>query len=176
MNPSDLQRVAAAVRDVVDFPKPGIVFKDITPVLSDPALLRLVIDAMSEEAVARKADKIVGIDARGFIFGAAVADRVGAGFVPVRKKGKLPWETESVTYDLEYGTAEIQIHRDAVLPGERVLLVDDLLATGGTAAAAVDLVRRLRGDIVGAVFLVELSFLTGRKALEGLEVRSLLSY
>ncbi|MCB1244212.1 MAG: adenine phosphoribosyltransferase [Verrucomicrobiales bacterium] len=176
MTETDLQRITAAVRDVPDFPKPGILFKDITPVLADPALFRLVIDEMAALARARKVDKIVGIDARGFIFAGAVCDRIGVGFVPVRKKGKLPWTTESATYDLEYGSAEIQIHRDAILPGERVLLVDDLLATGGTSAAAVDLVRRLHGDIVGAVFFAELSFLPGRAVLAGIDVVSLLRF
>ncbi|MEZ5431226.1 MAG: adenine phosphoribosyltransferase [Verrucomicrobiales bacterium] len=176
MTETDLQRITAAVRDVPDFPKPGILFKDITPVLADPTLFRLVIDEMAALARARKVDKIVGIDARGFIFAGAVSDRIGVGFVPVRKKGKLPWTTESATYDLEYGSAEIQIHRDAILPGERVLLVDDLLATGGTSAAAVDLVRRLHGRHRGGGLFAELSFLPGRAVLAGIDVVSLLRF
>jgi adenine phosphoribosyltransferase len=172
-----LDTLREAVRDVPDFPSPGIVFKDITPMLSDGALFKLTIDALVETVAGSGVTKIVGIDARGFIFAAAVADRLGCGFVPVRKKGKLPWKTEGVAYDLEYGSNEIEIHADAVLPGERVWLVDDVLATGGTAAAAAGLVQRLGGVLAGMTFLIELGFLDGRKLLpDGVDVAGVLIY
>lgn len=167
-----------AIRDVPDFPKPGIIFKDITPILADPELLRLSVDCLAE-AIARhtpRVDKIVGIDARGFIFGAMVAQRLGAGFVPIRKVGKLPWETLSRTYALEYGEAEIEIHRDAVQPRESVVLVDDLLATGGTAVAASGLVEQLGPRPRCAVFLIELEFLNGRQHFRNLPVESILKF
>lgn len=166
----------AAIRDVVDFPKPGIVFKDITPVLADGKLFQETISAMVDTAGGRKIDKVAGIDARGFIFGAAVADRLGAGFVPVRKKGKLPWKTVEAAYSLEYGENVVQLHEDAVLPGETVLLVDDLLATGGTAAAAVELLEGLGATLVGITVLVELAFLGGREKLGGHPVNALVTY
>ena len=162
---TDTTPLRAAVRDVPDFPAPGIVFKDITPMLSDGALFKRTIDALTETVAESGVTKIVGIDARGFIFAAAVADRLGCGFVPVRKKGKLPWRTEGVSYDLEYGSNQIEIHADAIAPGERVWLVDDVLATGGTAAAAAGLIQRLGGDLAGMTFLIELGFLEGRKLL-----------
>ncbi|MCB1234881.1 MAG: adenine phosphoribosyltransferase [Verrucomicrobiae bacterium] len=165
VTPSDLDRLRGGIRDVPDFPKPGIVFKDIVPLLSDPALFRLAIDGLVEAIGSRPVDKIVGIDARGFIFGAAVADRIGAGLIPVRKPGKLPWKTRSAAYTLEYGESVVEIHEDAISPGERVLLVDDLLATGGTSAAALKLTRELGAEIVGALFFIELTFLEGRAAL-----------
>lgn len=171
------ETLRAAVRDVADFPKPGIVFKDITPVLADPALLARAIDGMIGLTGLERVDKVVGIDARGFIFGSLIAARLGAGFIPVRKKGKLPWKTHGASYDLEYGSATIEIHQDAVSPGERVLLADDLLATGGTAAAALDLVGRLGGEIVASVFFIELAFLNGRDRLHGKSaVHSLITY
>ena len=175
---TDLSPLRAAVRDVPDFPSPGIIFKDITPVLSDGALFRRTIDALTESVAGQGVTKIVGIDARGFIFAAAVADRLGCGFIPVRKKGKLPWKTEGVAYDLEYGSNHIEIHADAVLPGERIWVVDDVLATGGTAAAGpAQLVQRLGGDLVGMTFLIELGFLDGRKLLpEGVPVVGVLTY
>ena len=177
MSSTRLDTLRAAVRDVPDFPSPGIVFKDITPMLSDGALFKLTIDALVETVAGAGVTKIVGIDARGFIFAAAVADRLGCGFVPVRKKGKLPWKTEGVSYDLEYGSNKIEIHADAVMPGERVWLVDDVLATGGTAAAAAELVQRLGGVLAGMTFLIELGFLDGRKLLpEGVDVAGLLVY
>lgn len=180
MHASDLARLTAAVRDVIDFPKAGIVFKDIAPVLADGALFRLAIDGLVESIGGARVDKIVGIDARGFIFGAAVADRIGAGLVPVRKKGKLPWRTRSVSYSLEYGESVIEIHEDAISPGENILLVDDLLATGGTSAAALQLARELGGNIVGASFFIELAFLQGREvireAADGFPVAALLTY
>lgn len=166
----------AAIRDVVDFPKPGIVFKDITPILADGKLFRQSIDLLCETAGDRKVDKIVGIDARGFIFAAAVADRLGAGFVPVRKKGKLPWKTHQAAYSLEYGESVIELHEDAVSPGESVLLVDDLLATGGTAAAAVSLLDQLGAELIGVSFLIELAFLNGRQKLAPHAINAILTY
>lgn len=166
----------AAIRDVIDFPKPGIVFKDITPILSDGKLFRQTIDLLCETAGGAKIDKIVGIDARGFIFGAAMADRIGAGFVPIRKKGKLPWKTHQAAYALEYGESVIELHEDAVLPGESVLLVDDLLATGGTAAAALGLLDKLGANVVGVSFVIELAFLNGREKLAPHTVNALLTY
>ncbi len=166
MNERHLSRIRDAIRDVHDFPKPGIVFKDITPVLSNGELFRLAIDEFLAAVGTEKPDKIVGIDARGFIFGAALADRTGAGFVPVRKKGKLPWQTHGASYSLEYGEAHVEIHRDAVHPGEKVVVVDDLLATGGTAGAALKLIQQLGGEILCATFLIELAFLGGRANLD----------
>ncbi len=166
----------SAVRDVVDFPKPGIIFKDITPILSNGALFRRSIDLLCETTGGVKIDKVVGIDARGFIFAAAVADRLGAGFVPVRKKGKLPWETLEASYALEYGESILQLHRDAVLPGESILLVDDLLATGGTAAAAVKLLDELGANLIGISVLIELGFLNGREKLLPHTVNAILTY
>ena len=148
-----------------DFPKPGILFKDITPVLADPELWDIAISALIETAGDRQIDKVVGIDARGFIFGAAVADRLKAGFVPIRKKGKLPYKTFERAYALEYGEEVVQVHQDAIAKGENVLLVDDLLATGGTAAAAAELIGHVRGNLIGFAFLIELTFLKGRDNL-----------
>jgi adenine phosphoribosyltransferase len=166
----------SAVRDVVDFPKPGIVFKDITPILADGALFRQSISLLCETTGGVKIDKVVGIDARGFIFAAAVADRLGTGFVPVRKKGKLPWKTRQTAYSLEYGESIVELHEDAVKPGETILLVDDLLATGGTAAAAVKLLDELGARLVGISVLIELTFLHGRAKLAPHPVSSILSY
>lgn len=170
------ENLRAAVRDVVDFPKPGIVFKDITPVLADGRLFREAIDRLCATVVGLRVDKVVGIDARGFIFASAVADRLGVGFVPVRKKGKLPWKTRQSAYALEYGEAIIELHEDAVAPGESVLLVDDLLATGGTAAAALKLLDELGADIVAVSFFIELAFLSGRSKLAPHPVHSILTY
>jgi adenine phosphoribosyltransferase len=172
----DASLLRSAIRDVVDFPKPGIVFKDITPILSDGQLFRDSITLLCETAGGQKIDKVVGIDARGFIFAAAVADRLGAGFVPIRKKGKLPWKTRQTAYSLEYGEAVVELHEDAVKPGEKILLVDDLLATGGTAAAAVQLLDELGADLVAISFLIELGFLNGREKLLPHQVTSLLAY
>lgn len=166
----------AAVRDVVDFPKPGIVFKDITPILADGKLFHESISLLCKTAGDVKIDKVVGIDARGFIFAAAVADRLGAGFVPVRKKGKLPWKTRQTAYSLEYGESIVELHEDAVKPGETILLVDDLLATGGTAAAAVKLLDELGANLIGISVLIELSFLQGRSKLVPHSVHSILTY
>jgi adenine phosphoribosyltransferase len=171
-----VERLYAAVRDVPDFPKKGIVFKDITPVLSDPSLFRASIDLFLERCRGRDVDKIVGIDARGFVFGSAVAYELGVGFVPIRKRGKLPYRTEIAKYSLEYGEAEVEMHTDAVTQGERVVLVDDLLATGGTSAAAAVLIRKAGGQLLEAQFLIELEFLEGRKRLEPTPVTSFLKY
>lgn len=166
----------AAIRDVPDFPKPGILFKDITPVLGDPDLFKASLDLLAETAGDTKIDKVVGIDARGFIFAAGVAQILGAGFVPVRKEGKLPWTTRSMAYTLEYGESVVEIHEDAIKPGEKILLVDDLLATGGTAAAAIKLLKALDADIVSVSFLIELAGLNGRGALDHTDIKALLTY
>ena len=173
---STLNALRATVRDVIDFPQPGIVFKDITPVLANATLFHECISLLCATTGGMKIDKIVGIDARGFIFAAAMADRLGAGFVPVRKKGKLPWQTLQNSYALEYGEAVIELHQDAVLPGETVLLVDDLLATGGTAAAAARLLGELGANLVGISVLIELTFLNGRAKLSPHPVHSILTY
>ena len=171
-----VEKLRAAVRDVPDFPKEGIVFKDITPVLNDPVLFRASIDLFLERCRGSKIDKIVAIDARGFVFGSAVAYELGVGFVPIRKRGKLPYRTEAAKYSLEYGEAEMEVHIDAIRVGERVVLVDDLLATGGTSAAAAVLIRKAGGDLLEAQFLIELEFLHGRKQLEPTPVTSFLKY
>jgi adenine phosphoribosyltransferase len=168
--------IRSKIRDVVDFPKPGIVFKDITPVLADPRAFNLCLDLLAEQYDARPLDAIVGIESRGFIFGAALASRMRKAFIPVRKPGKLPWQTHKVGYELEYGSDAVEIHRDAVLPGEKALIVDDLMATGGTAWAAAELVRKLGGEVIGAAFVIELTFLPGRKRLGPVDVFSVLQY
>ncbi len=170
-----VQAVKATIRDVPDFPKPGIVFKDITPVLASPRLFQDVVNWVGGQVAGVGIDLVVGMEARGFIFGAAVAPQIHAGFVPLRKPGKLPWRTVSASYDLEYGTAALHVHEDAIMPGDQVLIVDDLLATGGTAAAAVELVQRLGGTVVGCVFMVELDFLGGRSKIDA-PVTSLVHY
>lgn len=159
-------RLRAAIRDVPDFPQPGVRFKDITPVLADPELMHEAIEAMAELAGPQSVDKVVGIDARGFIFGALLAARLHCGFIPARKKGKLPWHTRGVDYSLEYGSASMEMHIDAIAPGERVLLADDLLATGGTAGAALKLMHEMKAEVLGSVFFIELSFLHGRERVE----------
>jgi adenine phosphoribosyltransferase len=173
---ASLSELEQSIRNVSDFPNPGIQFKDITPVLADGRLFDSTIHHLLSDIPAGSVDKIVGIDARGFIFGAAVAHRLGAGFVPVRKKGKLPWKTHEQSYDLEYGSSTVAVHIDAVAPGERILLVDDLLATGGTAGAALQLLSRLGAKIVGVRFVIELGFLGGRGRLGEFDVRSLITY
>jgi len=170
------EKLAGAVRDVPDFPKPGIIFKDITPILSDGELFRESVNLFLEACKPLKPDKIVGIDARGFLFGAAVAYQMGIGFVPVRKKGKLPYKTREVSYTLEYGEATVEMHMDAVSPGDRIVLVDDLLATGGTSAAAARLIAQAGGHLLEAQFLIELGFLSGRALLDPVPVRSFLRY
>lgn len=161
----NVDQLKAAIRDVPDFPQKGILFKDITPVLADPALFRLAVDTFVDRYKGQKIDKVAVIDARGFLFGSAVAYRLGAGIVPVRKKGKLPYRTIEESYSLEYGTATLAMHVDAIRHGERVLLLDDLLATGGTAAATAGLIEHLGGTIVEIAFLIELAFLKGRGKL-----------
>ena len=164
------------VRDVPDFPKPGIVFKDLMPLVADPAYFRETIGRL--EAIARplEPDIILGAEARGFIFGGALADRLGCGFVPARKPGKLPWATVEATYELEYGTDSLQVHSDALGQGSRVIVHDDVLATGGTAKAKTELVEQLGGLVVGALFVIELTFLHGRDKLAGYDVHSLIAY
>ncbi len=173
ITPADLQR---AIRNVPDFPKPGIQFKDITPVLADARLFRGCIDLLTSNYPPGSVDTVVGIDARGFIFAAASAIKLQAGFVPVRKQGKLPHQTHEQSYKLEYGSNTIAIHVDAFKPGSRVLLVDDLLATGGTAAAAAALVQKAGGKILEIRFFIELSFLKGREKLKGWPVQSLVTF
>ena len=173
---SSLNQIASAVRDVPDFPKPGILFKDITPVLGNAELFQGCMSLLAETAGDQKIEKVVGIDARGFIFAAGVAQNLNAGFVPVRKAGKLPWTTQKMAYTLEYGESVVEIHEDAVKPGEKVLLVDDLLATGGTAAAAIKLLHALEADIVAVSFLIELESLNGREKLGTTPIHSLLKY
>jgi len=168
--------IALAIRNIPDFPKVGIQFKDITPVLADARLFSGCIDLLTEGFKPGSVDAVVGIDARGFIFAAAAATKLQAGFVPVRKKGKLPYQTHEQEYDLEYGTATVAVHVDALKPGNRVLLIDDLLATGGTAAAAAKLVQTLGAQILEIAFLIELSFLAGRQKLKNYPVRSLVVY
>ncbi|MBN2562942.1 MAG: adenine phosphoribosyltransferase [Phycisphaerae bacterium] len=170
----DAESLAKVLRDVPDFPKPGIVFKDITPILASPAALSLAVEFLTQPFRAQPIDTVVGAESRGFIFGTAVARNLSAGFVPIRKPGRLPCKTRSVEYQLEYGADTLEIHEDAIRPGMKVLLVDDLLATGGTMAACCELVRSLQGDIVGAAFLIELCFLHGRKRLEGIPVHSVI--
>lgn len=174
--PPSVTEITAAIRNVADFPKPGIQFKDITPVLADARLFSGAIDLLTERFQPGSVDAVVGIDARGFIFAAAAAVKLNAGFIPVRKKGKLPYQTIEQDYALEYGSATVAIHTDALKPGSRVLLVDDLLATGGTAAAAAALVKKLGGQILEAGFLIELKFLNGREKLAGYPIRSLVVY
>jgi adenine phosphoribosyltransferase len=164
------------IRDIPDFPQPGVVFKDITPLLANGAALAWCVTALAEAFAARTVDKVIGVEARGFIVAAPVAVRLGAGFVPVRKVGKLPWEVHTENYELEYRVDSLEIHRDAVDPGEHVLIIDDVLATGGTAAATARLARGLGADVAGFGCVIELSFLGGRGKLTGLDTVSLLSY
>jgi len=164
------------IRSISDFPKPGIVFRDITTLLQDPAALKEAVDRIAERFEGEKVDVVVGAEARGFIFGPAVAYKLGVGFIPIRKPGKLPYETISATYELEYGADIVEIHKDAVSPGQRVLMIDDLLATGGTMAASCELVEKLGGLIVACAFVIELSFLKGREKLPNYEVFSLVDY
>jgi adenine phosphoribosyltransferase len=171
-----IARLRTAVRDVPDFPKKGIVFKDITPILNDGTLFRSSIDIFLEQCRGKRIDKIVGIDARGFLFGSAVAYQLGVGFVPLRKKGRLPYKTESAKYSLEYGEAEMELHIDAIKRGERIVLIDDLLATGGTSASAATLITKVGGDLIEAIFLIELEFLHGREKLVPTPVTAFLKY
>jgi adenine phosphoribosyltransferase len=172
----DVGWLKAHVRDIRDYPRPGVVFKDITPLLAAPDAFAAVVDAVAAPFAERRIDKVIGIEARGFVFAAPVAYRHAAGFVPVRKAGKLPWEIEQAEYELEYGTDLLEIHRDAIKPGEQVLIVDDVLATGGTARATLSLVERLGGEVVGLAFFIELGFLHGRDRLAGNEVHAVIAY
>jgi adenine phosphoribosyltransferase len=164
------------IRDVPDFPKKGIIFKDITTLLKNPGALKKTIDLMAERYSGEHIDQVIGIESRGFIFGTALAYQLGTGFIPVRKPGKLPAQTEKVTYQLEYGTDSLEIHKDAILPGQKILIVDDLLATGGTASAVAQLVERLQGKVAGLGFIIELTFLNGRDRLKGYDVHTLIQY
>lgn len=164
------------IRDIPDFPKKGIIFKDITPLLGDPAALAGTVDRLAQRHADDRVEVVAAIESRGFIFGGALAVRLGAGLVPIRKPGKLPYDTLSQTYTLEYGTDTLEMHSDAIVKGSRVLVLDDLLATGGTAGAAVDLVRQAGGRVVGASFVIELSFLGGRARLGDTPVSSLIQY
>jgi adenine phosphoribosyltransferase len=168
--------LSARIRDIPDFPKPGVVFKDLTPVLADPAMFAAVAQALTTPLTGRGITKVLAVEARGFIPGAPVAWALGAGFVPVRKAGKLPWQVEQEEYVLEYGTDLLEVHKDAVEPGERVVIVDDVLATGGTARATAELVERIGGKVVGIACLLELSFLNGRSRLDGHDLFTLISY
>ena len=170
------QRARAAVRDVPDFPQPGIMFKDITPVLADRALFKDLIEHFANVHRNQRIDLVVGIESRGFIFGAPLALALGAGFVPIRKPGKLPYRSVRVDYSLEYGKDALEAHEDAIAPGQRTLVVDDVLATGGTAAAAIRLVQQLGGEVAGVCFLIELGFLGGRGKLPDVPVHALLQY
>ena len=174
MNP--VMDLKTCIRDIPDFPKKGIIFKDITTLLQDKNAFRQAIDGLAEKFEDKKIDVVVAVDARGFIFGGAVAYKLGAGFVPVRKKGKLPYKTNSAAYELEYGTDTLEMHDDAIKPGQRVLIIDDLLATGGTVKAVTDLVKKLKGEIAGIGFLIELTFLKGIEKLKGFPVYSLIKY
>ena len=166
--------LASKIRDVPDFPKPGILFKDITTLLKDGESFRAAIDGLLERIGPRTVDAVVGMESRGFIFGAPIAYKLGVGFVPVRKLGKLPADVVSVEYDLEYGSATLEMHRDALRPGAKVLIVDDLLATGGTVAGTIELVKQLKGEIVACAFLIELAALRGRDRLQGYDVVTLI--
>ena len=168
------ESLAKVLRDVPDFPKKGIVFKDITPILASPAALSLAVEFLTQPFRDQSVEIVVGAESRGFIFGTAVARNLSAGFVPIRKPGKLPCKTRRAEYQLEYGTDALEIHDDAIRPGMRVLMIDDLLATGGTMAASVELVRSLGGEIIGAAFLIELLFLHGRDQLRGIPVHSVI--
>ncbi|MEY2422602.1 MAG: adenine phosphoribosyltransferase [Acidimicrobiaceae bacterium] len=172
----DANELRACVRDIPDFPKMGVIYKDITPLLANPEAFRSTVDLIADHFDGTVIDRVLGVEARGFIIAAPVAYRFGAAFVPVRKAGKLPWEIEREEYELEYGTDLLEIHRDAVEPGSRVVIVDDVLATGGTAGATIRLVEKLGGIVAGLGFVIELGFLKGREKLEGYDVLSLVTY
>lgn len=171
-----MERLKNKIRDIPDFPKPGIVFKDITPLVKDPAALRLTVHQLLHPFLGREITAVAGMEARGFIFGALVAWELGVPFVPLRKPGKLPYDVQSVSYDLEYGSAELEVHIDAVDKNDKVLLIDDLLATGGTAKASCELVEKLGASVVACAFVVELDFLAGRELLKNYEVHALIHY
>jgi adenine phosphoribosyltransferase len=176
LTPDLVARIRARIRDVPDFPQAGILFKDITPVLADAMLMESIIERMASGFAPAGIDVVAGIESRGFIFGAPLALALGAAFVPVRKPGKLPWKSARIDYGLEYGSDALEIHVDAVHEGQRVLIADDVLATGGTARAAADLLLRLGADLAGAAFVVELSFLGGRARLSDIPVQSIITY
>jgi adenine phosphoribosyltransferase len=169
----DLKRY---IREIPDWPKEGILFRDITPLLLNPKAFAAALDALCANFTDAGIEYVAAVEARGFIFGAAVAEKLGAGFVPIRKKGKLPWQTESITYDLEYGTDTLEVHSDAIDSGGKVLMVDDLLATGGTMAAACKLIEKIGGNIAGITFLIELAGLQGRKKVADYKITSIISY
>ena len=171
-----MHRLESKIRAIPDFPQPGVVFRDITPLVGDPALLRLAVEQLVDPFGEDRVDAVAGMEARGFIFGALAARELGVGFVPLRKPGKLPYDVQSVSYELEYGTASLEAHIDAVNPGDHILLVDDLIATGGTASASCDLVERLGADIVGCAFVIELDGLGGRSRLSDRRIHSLVHY
>jgi len=173
---ADAEWLRGRIRDIPDFPSPGIVFRDITPLLGDIEALRFTVDALAAAFAGRRIDKVVGVEARGFILAAPVAYRLGAGFVPVRKPGKLPWRTESEEYALEYGVDRLEMHQDALTQGEQVLIVDDVIATGGTAQATARLVERGGGTVAGLAFALELTYLSGREKLDGYDIVSLVTY
>ena len=172
----DVEKLRQAIRDVPDFPKRGIIFKDITPLLSQPELFRKIIDLLAQRYLTQKIDKIIAIEARGFILGAALAYRLKTGFVPIRKKNKLPWKVFSATYALEYGQDSLEVHQDALQNKERVLIVDDVLATGGTVSAVLELVEKLGAEVVEIACLIELTFLNGREKLKQVPMYSLIQY
>jgi adenine phosphoribosyltransferase len=171
-----MQRLEAYIRNIPDFPEPGIQFKDITPLVKDPAMLKLAVHQLIHPFLGQEITAIAGMEARGFIFGSLAAWEMGVGFVPLRKPGKLPYDAESISYDLEYGSASLEVHIDALEKGDKVLLVDDLLATGGTAAASCELVEKLGAEVVACAFVVELDFLNGRDKLSKYQVHSLIHY
>ncbi|HEY9723214.1 MAG TPA: adenine phosphoribosyltransferase [Oscillatoriaceae cyanobacterium] len=174
--PTAKLNLADFIRDIPDFPQPGILFKDVTPLMREPAALRATIDRLAEQLADLDFDHLVGIESRGFIFGAPLAYKLGKGFVPIRKPGKLPYHTERIDYTLEYGSGSLEVHADALEAGHRAVIIDDLLATGGTVCATRELLGRLGAEVVAAAFVVELGFLNGREKLPGLSVRSLLTY
>ena len=174
--PSKAEELQKHIRSIADWPKKGILFRDITPLLAEPGAFADAVDALCLDFEERSVDYVASVEARGFIFGAAVAKKLGAGFVPIRKKGKLPFKTESITYDLEYGTDTLEVHSDAIDRAARVLMVDDLLATGGTMAAACKLIEKIGGQIAAIVFLIELGELAGRKKLAGYKIHTCLTY
>ena len=176
MEKNPVERLKAKIRNIPNFPKPGIQFKDITPLVKDPATLRLTVHQLLHPFLGERLTAVVGMEARGFIFGSLVAWELGVGFVPLRKPGKLPYDVQSVSYDLEYGSAELEVHVDALTADDRVLLIDDLLATGGTAAASCDLIEKLGAEVVGCAFVIELAELEGRKRIGKYRVHSLIRY
>ncbi|MDE0889931.1 MAG: adenine phosphoribosyltransferase [Phycisphaerales bacterium] len=171
-----VDNLRALIRDIPDFPKPGIVFKDITPLLADPAGLAMAVEVMANPFRHDRIDLVIGAESRGFIFGTAIAQALSCGFVPIRKPGKLPAKTVKASYELEYGTDVLEVHVDAIKPGQRVLMVDDLLATGGTMSACIDLVRGLGADIAATAFLIELTFLEGRRRLKDVDIHAAIQY